>query len=70
MSHTQIFNVENMKCAGCVATVESALRKVDGVEQASADLSSGTATVVGEVDPEAVIAELTGEGYPATLRAA
>lgn len=44
-----------MTCANCVATVERNLKKVNGVENATVNLSSERATV--EIDPSAVTLE-------------
>ena len=39
------FGVEGMTCAGCVARVEGALRKVPGVDQARVNLAMARADV-------------------------
>src|SRR5512139_3883544 len=44
--------VAGMSCASCVARVEKALARVEGVESASVNLAAGTATVT--VDPQKV----------------
>ncbi len=41
--------ITGMSCAGCVATVEKALKKVPGVTDAKVDLKSGQASV--DYDP-------------------
>lgn len=37
--------VTGMSCGGCASTVEKALNRVSGVEQASVDLATGQATI-------------------------
>ncbi len=59
------FNVRNMKCEGCVATVREALEALDGCEKAEVDLDAGTADVFGDVDEQRVAASLTEIGFPA-----
>ena len=61
--------VEGMTCASCVARVEKALRKVPGVEEASVNLATETATI--QADPavaEAAMAAIRKAGYEAALR--
>ena len=62
---SQRFQVENMKCGGCVATVQKALQGLHGCEKAEVDLDSGTAEVEGTVDREQLVQVLAGLGYPA-----
>ena len=59
------YHVANMKCGGCVATVQKALEGLHGCEKAEVDLESGTAEVEGSVDREQLIKVLAGLGYPA-----
>jgi Cu+-exporting ATPase len=63
--------VEGMTCASCVARVEKALRKVPGVEEASVNLATETATI--QADPsvtEAALAAIRKAGYEAHVHAA
>lgn len=53
------FTVEGMTCASCVARVEKALKKLSGVQEATVNLATETATVQsidGGVTPEQLIA--------------
>ena len=43
--HVKI-NVQGMTCAACSASVERALRRVDGVVQATVNLATNSATVL------------------------
>ncbi|MGE5240185.1 MAG: heavy metal translocating P-type ATPase, partial [Bacteroidota bacterium] len=54
-----------MSCAGCVATVENALKNVPGVAEASVNFAEHTATVQGAVEARALIAAVTASGYGA-----
>lgn len=58
-------NVSGMSCAACVATVEKAIRSVDGVEDAMVNFADHTAMVTGDVDPEQVIKAIVDSGYGA-----
>jgi len=58
--------IEGMHCASCVARIEKALSRVDGVEEASANLAAGRASVVGTaLDPERLSAAVDRVGYSA-----
>jgi len=45
-----------MTCGGCEETVATALRAVDGVEEATADHGGDEAVVEGDADPLDLIA--------------
>jgi Cu+-exporting ATPase len=65
-----LLNVEGMTCASCVARVESALKKVPGVEEARANLATNQATVrvgMGKSNVEALIDAVHNAGYEAWL---
>jgi copper chaperone CopZ len=59
-----ILTVQNVKCGGCVANIESNLGKLDGVEKVSVDLASGQVTVEGSLDRARLSATLAALGYP------
>ena len=59
--------ITGMHCAGCVASVENALRKVDGVEEAVVNLTLEKATVLGSVDPTQLIQSVDQTGYSAEI---
>ncbi len=63
-----VYVVNGMKCNGCVAAVKDALTRLPSVVETQIDLGTGTATVVGDVDPESVIRTLADIGYPATVQ--
>jgi len=54
-----------MSCAGCVATVEGALRGVPGVERADVNFAEHTATVEGGEDAARLIRAVRDAGYDA-----
>ena len=62
---THRLSISGMSCAGCVATVENALKNVPGVAEASVNFAEHTATVQGVVDPRTLIAAVTASGYGA-----
>lgn len=68
MSQTTNFIVSNMKCQGCVDAATEAVKKVHGTESVSVDLAAGSASVTGDVDPQAVCQALTDAGYPAVVK--
>ncbi|HSW52533.1 MAG TPA: heavy metal translocating P-type ATPase [Sulfuricaulis sp.] len=62
---TTRLSISGMSCAGCVATVENALKTVPGVTEAAVNFAEHTATVHGKVDPKALVAAVTASGYGA-----
>ncbi|MEK7796002.1 MAG: heavy metal translocating P-type ATPase, partial [Pseudomonadota bacterium] len=56
-----------MSCAGCVATVENALKNVPGVTEATVNFAEHTATVTGTVDPQALITAVRAASYDAAV---
>lgn len=68
MSEQIQLNISGMSCASCVGRIEKALAKVSGVEQASVNLASETATVSGlSLVPQQLIAAVEKAGYQASL---
>lgn len=58
-------SIGGMSCAGCVAAVQDALRKVPGVAEASVNFAQRTARVQGEVEADILIHAVTDAGYQA-----
>jgi Cu2+-exporting ATPase len=59
------FKVSNMKCGGCVSTIETELIKTNGIKAVKADLTSSTVTISFEdIDAEELVNELKNIGYP------
>lgn len=64
---TQIFEVENIKCGGCMNTIRKGLTQMIGVSRAEPDNENGTVTVdydAALVSEEAIAAKLSDMGYP------
>jgi Cu+-exporting ATPase len=58
-------SISGMSCAGCVTTVEGALRAVPGVANATVNLADRSADVTGSVAPIALIDAVKVAGYEA-----
>jgi len=58
-------SISGMSCAGCVASVENALRNVDGVENATVNFAEHTANVEGNVSVDDLIKSVVSAGYGA-----
>jgi Cu+-exporting ATPase len=58
-------SVSGMSCAGCVAAVEDALRRVPGVVEATVNFADRSAQVRGSADAERLLAAVAAAGYRA-----
>ena len=59
-------NVDGMSCGHCKAAVEKALKGLDGVQAAEADLAAKTVTVTydaNKANRDALAAAITDAGY-------
>ncbi|MBD3671751.1 MAG: heavy metal translocating P-type ATPase, partial [Gammaproteobacteria bacterium] len=65
MSDPIRLSVSGMSCAGCVATVEDALRGVPGVSEANINFAEHTALVEGSAAANDLIAAVKQAGYDA-----
>ncbi|MFZ9586526.1 MAG: heavy-metal-associated domain-containing protein [Crocinitomicaceae bacterium] len=59
-----LIQVENLKCGGCVSSVNKALLAIEGVQEVHVDLDSGMIEVNGHAQREQVVTKLVGLGYP------
>lgn len=59
--------VQGATCGGCVRSIEQTLSAVAGVTEASMDLKTGVASVVGVVRTNDLIEALERSGFPAAL---
>lgn len=59
------FRVEGMDCASCAAKIDTALRRMPGINEISVSVTAGTMTVrhEGPLDGEAVTRKVKGLGY-------
>lgn len=58
-------SISGMSCAGCVSTVEEALKNTPGVEQAAVNFAEHTASVTGTASAETLIHSVEAAGYGA-----
>ena len=58
-------SISGMSCAGCVATVENALKSVPGVAEATVNFAEHTTSVRGEVLASVLILAVRQAGYDA-----
>jgi copper chaperone len=63
------YDIPDMSCGHCVATVTKAIKMADPDAIAAVDLASRKATVESRIDPQAIGAALEDAGYPATFKA-
>src|SRR5579863_9200306 len=62
------FEIEGMRCASCAQTIEGALAKAPGVEEASVNLTLARGRArfdPAATDPEKILAAVRGAGYEA-----
>lgn len=62
------YNIKGMSCAACVARIEKAVSKVDGVDVVSVNLLTNSMTVEGSPEPKAVMKAVTAAGYGISKR--
>jgi len=60
----QQFEVENIKCGGCVNSIKTALLKLKGVESIEVDKDIDTIALTGTIERDLVIKKLNDLGYP------
>ena len=65
MSEAIRLSVSGMSCAGCVASVENAIKAVDGVSLASVNFGEHTAMIEGDVNAESLVDAIRAAGYDA-----
>ena len=59
--------ITGMHCAGCVGSVENALRKVEGVQEAVVNLTLEKGTISGSVESADLLSAIEKTGYGAEL---
>ena len=65
MSDTLRLSISGMTCAGCVASIENAIKGVKAVTSANVNLVERTATIAGNVQANTVIKAIRNAGYDA-----
>ena len=56
----------NIKCGGCVSSIENALKELKGISNIAVDIPSNIVTVEGaELDKTVIETKLAELGYPA-----
>ncbi|EGP53925.1 heavy metal translocating P-type ATPase (plasmid) [Agrobacterium tumefaciens F2] len=63
------FRIEGMDCASCATKIDTAIRRMPGVQDVSISVSAGTMTVEHDdtIDVEDMGKKVTGLGYPTKL---
>ncbi|MGD8407338.1 MAG: heavy-metal-associated domain-containing protein [Thiohalophilus sp.] len=65
MSETMQIQAQNIKCGGCVATIEKGLAELPGVSRVEAVVEGGQVTIEGDnLSEQAIHDKLTELGYP------
>ena len=57
------YNIEGVKCSGCVTTVKERLSKLDNVDNIEVNIQEKTVVVEGEVSKEDLQAALEGTNF-------
>jgi Cu+-exporting ATPase len=59
--------VSDISCAGCVETIEAALKSVPGVDEVQVNFADRTATVSGDVPADILLKAVSDSGYTASI---
>ena len=66
-----IFQVDNMSCSGCIATIKSSLASYEGIQEIIVDITGGVAEVYFDSlaikDLKPLASSITASGYPAKI---
>ena len=65
MDSTLVIPVRGMTCSACASTIEKGLAELPGVEAASVNFATRTASVTGDVTEERVSQAINALGYEA-----
>lgn len=60
---TKTYKIEGMNCFHCKASVEKAIAGIQGIDSVEVDLSSGLATVTGEVEDDKITEAIRLAGF-------
>lgn len=61
---TEEFEVQNVKCGGCIKTIEDGLGELPGVSRVTATLEGDVSVEGDTLDRAALAAKLSELGYP------
>lgn len=61
------FALHNVRCAGCVRSVEKSLRQTEGIDDFAINFADRTASVQTDADPAIVVQAVEAAGYGASL---
>ena len=64
---TKTYKIEGMNCSHCKASVEKAISSLQGVDAVEVDLSSGLATISGEIEDEKITEAVRLAGFDITV---
>ena len=65
---TKTYKIEGMNCSHCKASVEKALSGVEGIDSVEVDLSSGLATVSGEIEDDKITEAVRLAGFDIAVK--
>lgn len=60
---TKTYKIEGMNCSHCRASVEKAISEIEGIDFVEVDLSSGLATVSGEIEDDKITEAVRLAGF-------
>lgn len=64
----QVFNVESMKCGGCVSTVKAVLQELDNTDVNEVSLEDKLVVVESSKLAQEIADAITAAGFPAELK--
>lgn len=62
-----IFDVQDMSCGGCIASIEKAIKALDSKADVSGDLEKAQITVTSDMQDEAIRLAIEEAGFPAQI---
>ena len=65
---TKTYKIEGMNCSHCKASVEKAIAGIQGVDSVDVDLSSGLATVSGEIEDDKITEAVRLAGFDIAVK--
>ncbi|MFN3754729.1 heavy-metal-associated domain-containing protein [Flavobacterium sp.] len=60
----QQFEVENIKCGGCMNSIKTALLRIEGVEEVTIHKDTDTIVLIGKFQRKLIVEKLNDLGYP------